>query len=158
MSDAPPLHPDLQPLLFLLGSWKGKGEGSYPGIEDFTYLEVATFTQMGKPFIAYTQRTRDASTGAPLHTETGYIRPTGPGRAEFVVAQPTGIVEVHDVIVSDSTIRMHATNVTSTPTATHVEGVNRQLTVQGDDMHYVLDMAATGHAMQRHLEATLTRS
>ena len=94
MSDAPPLHPDVAPLAPLLGSWKGKGSGTYPGIDDFEYLEMVTFTQVGKPFIAYTQRTRDASTGAPLHAETGYLRTVGGDRGEFLIAQPSGVAAV----------------------------------------------------------------
>jgi len=158
MSDAPPLHPDLQPMLFLLGSWKGKGSGAYPGIEDFEYLEVATFTHAGKPFIAYSQRTRDASSGQPLHAETGYLRPAGPGRAEFVVAQPTGIVEIHDVELRQGELIMRSSSVSTTPTAKEVDAVNRHIAVSGDRMHYTLDMAATGHPMQRHLVADLDRS
>lgn len=158
MSDAPPLHADLQPFLFLLGSWKGKGSGHYPGIDDFSYLEVATFTHVGKPFLAYSQRTRDASTGQPLHAETGYLRPSGPGRAEFVVAQPTGILEVHDVEVGQGELTMRSTEVITTPTAKRVDAVVRVLQVDGETMQYTLDMAATGHDMQRHLQAELTRS
>src|ERR671937_386650 len=35
----PPLHADLEPLAFLLGSWAGEGEGEHPGIEPFRYRE-----------------------------------------------------------------------------------------------------------------------
>lgn len=158
MANAPPLHADLQPFLFLLGSWKGKGSGTYPGIEDFSYLEVATFTHVGKPFLAYSQRTRDAATGLPLHAETGYLRPAGHGRAEFIVVQPTGIVEVHHVDVGSSSLAMRSTEVVTTATAKQVDAVVRELEVSGESMHYTLDMAATGHPMQRHLEASLDRS
>lgn len=158
MSDDPPLHPALEPLIFLLGSWKGKGSGSYPGIDDFEYLEVATFTHVGKPFVAYTQRTRDATTGAPLHSETGYLRPVDQGRAEFVIAQPTGIVEVHDVEVRDTTLVMASSSVVLTPTAKLAEAVMRRVAVDGSDMGYTIEMSAMGHPMQHHLQASLTRS
>lgn len=157
MPDAPPLHPDVAPLAPLLGSWKGKGSGTYPGTEDFEYLEMVTFTQVGKPFIAYTQRTRDAATGAPLHAETGYLRTLGGERGEFLIAQPTGIVEVHDVEFGRNSLLMTSREVVSTPTAKQVEAVARQIRIDGDDLAYELHMAAMGHPMQLHLEARLTR-
>ncbi len=155
--DAPPLHPDLEPVAFLLGSWKGKGAGSYPDIEDFTYLEVATFTHVGKPFIAYTQRTRHAVTGEPLHAETGYLRAVSGNAAEFVVAQPSGIVEVLDVELAGTTMFMTARSVLTTPSAKRVDGVTRHLRIDDDEMHYDIQMAAMGHALQPHLEAVLNR-
>ena len=167
MSDAPPLHPDVAPFAPLLGSWKGKGSGKYPDIEDFEYLEMVTFTQVGKPFIAYTQRTRDASTGAPLHAETGYLRALPGGHVydadrlrnatALVIAQPSGIVEVHDVQLGRNELLMTSTQVVSTPTAKRVDEVTRHIRIDGDDLIYELHMAAMGHPLQFHLAAQLTR-
>ena len=158
MPDGPSLDPAIASLGFLLGSWKGKGSGSYPDIDDFEYLEVSTFTHVGKPFLAYTQRTRDATTGQPLHSETGYLRPVDPGRAEFIVAQPSGVVEVHDVEVRDTTLLMRSTSVVLTPTAKQVDAVMRRIEVDRDVMAYRLEMSAMGKPLQHHLTATLARS
>ncbi len=158
MADGPALHPALEPLAFVLGSWKGKGAGRYPDIDDFDYLEVATYTHVGKPFIAYTQRTRDAATGAPLHAETGYLRPVDDARAEFVIAQPSGIVEVLDVQIQDRRLMMSSTQVLHTPTAKDVDAVVRDLHVNRDELRYSIQMAAVGHSMQSHLDATLSRA
>ena len=157
MPDAPPLHPDVAPLAPLLGSWKGKGQGAYPGIDDFEYLEMVTFTQVGKPFVAYTQRTRDAATGEPRHAETGYLRALGGDRGEFVIAQPSGIVEIHDVAIGRNELSMTTTQVVGTATAKRVDAVRRRLRIDGGDLVYELHMAAMGHPMQLHLEAHLTR-
>ncbi|NIQ59684.1 MAG: FABP family protein, partial [Gemmatimonadetes bacterium] len=87
------LHEDVRPYGFLLGVWRGRGDGHYPTIEPFGYLEEISFSPgPGKPFVHYTQRTRDPGSGAPLHTECGYLRPAGPGRAELVLVSPTGII------------------------------------------------------------------
>lgn len=153
------MHPDLAPLAFLIGTWKGRGKGSYPTIEPFEYLEEATYTPgPGKPFIAYSQRTRRAGgDGEPLHSEAGYIRPAGPGRAELVIAQPTGIVEVHSGRVEDNRVEFRTSLVGLSGTAVDVSQARRQLGVAGDTMSYRLWMAAVGEPMQLHLEAALAR-
>lgn len=161
MSGHPELHPDVAPLAFLLGSWVGGGQGEYPTIEPFTYRETVTFGHVGKPFLAYTQRTTDPLTGRPMHAETGYVRLVGGGRLELVIAQPTGIVELHEgtlaVTPSGGRLELHSTSVQGTATAKEVTEVERVLEVDGDRLHYRLAMAAVGHPLTHHLAADLGR-
>ena len=48
MAAGPPLHPLLEPVAFLLGRWKGEGEGGYPTISSFQYIEEVQFGHAGK--------------------------------------------------------------------------------------------------------------
>src|SRR5216683_2490724 len=82
------VHPALAPVTFLLGTWRGEGEGQYPSIKPFRYREEIRFTHNGKPFLIYAQRTEAIDTGQPMHAEAGYLRLVGEGRLEFVIAQP----------------------------------------------------------------------
>jgi len=96
VANEPPLHPELQPIAFLLGTWRGHGKGEYPTIESFAYGEQVRFWHVGKPLLAYTQRTSADAHGRPLHSEIGYRRPRPDGRVEIVLAHPTGIAEIQE--------------------------------------------------------------
>ena len=160
---APPLHPSLAPIAFLLGEWEGLGEGSYPTIDDFVYGEHLTFGHAGKPFLAYAQRSWDPAGGAPMHVETGYLRVTDPpaGRlgagVEMVISQPTGIVEVLVGTVRDDAVLLRSTVVALTPTAKEVVEVERELRLDGGALVGRLAMAAVGRPLTHHLASTLTR-
>lgn len=152
------LHPDLAGLAFLIGVWRGGGKGRYPTIDPFEYVEEATYTPgPGKPFIAYRQRTRRVGAGEPLHSEAGYIRPVGSGGAELVVAQPTGVVEVHTGDMQGNRIDFRTSLVGLSPTAVDISQVERRIEVDGHTMRYRLGLAAVGQPIQVHLEAELVR-
>lgn len=162
MPDSPQLHPDCQPLAFLLGTWRGPGAGSYPTIESFSYREEVTFGHVGKPFVSYSQRTQHATTGEPLHAEAGYVRAIGGNAIEFVVVQPSGIVELHVGTATDSRLELTLHNVQTTPAAKSVTNVVRSWWVHGlpdqPVLSYDVSMAAVGRDLTHHLHADLTRS
>lgn len=162
MSNPPVLHENCTGLAPLLGTWKGSGQGHYPTISAFEYLEELTFAHVGKPFLSMQQRTRDASTSAPLHAEYGYLRGVEPGVFELVVAQPSGILEIDAVDVSVTSggveLNIESVEVPSTSSAKAVSGVRRRIVVDGDEMVSEMWMAAMGEPMTHHLRSSLTRS
>ncbi len=156
MSD-PKLHPALEPLSFLLGTWLGDGKGDYPTVEPFAYREQIDFSESGRPFLFYVQKTWDPETGHPLHSEAGYLRPVAEHQVELIIAQPTGITEILAGAVTGASVHLDSTSVGVSPTAKEVSTVRRTLVVRGDTLSYQLDMAAVGQDLQFHLAAELER-
>ena len=154
------VHPAIEVLAPLLGTWSGRGRGDYPTIEAFEYVEEVTFAHVGKPFLSYTQRTRSDG-GVPLHAETGYLRVPAAGRIELVLAHPTGITEIDEgTAVADGgvlVIDVHSTTIGLSGSAKDVFAVSRSFRIEGDELRYTVSMAAVGHRLQHHLSATLHR-
>ena len=158
------LHPDVSVLGPLLGTWEGSGNGEYPTIDDFSYLETITFSHNAKPFIAYTQRTKHPTSGLPMHAESGYFRVPAPGSIAIVMAQPTGLAEVYegavaggDARVGPLVIDVRSTTIAATSSAKEVTITERTISVSGDELNYTFRMAAVGHPLTHHLSATLRR-
>ncbi len=141
----------------LVGKWQGRGRGEYPTIEGFDYHETVTMTRLAdKPLLAYSQRTTSPD-GQPLHAETGYYRFID-DEVELVLAQPTGIVEVHRGAATGGRLDLQPIGLATTPSALEVKEVRRSIEVVGDVMRYELHMAAVGEALALHLAATLHRT
>lgn len=151
------MHEAIADLAFLAGVWRGEGAGSYPTIDDFSYVEEVTFRPgPDKPFLVYTQRTWRAGTGEPLHSEAGYLRGFGDSRVELVIAQPTGIVEVGSGHLAHRSVTFEC-RAHTTPAARPVRATHRTFSVDGDRLDIRLSMAAVSHPLTHHLAATLTR-
>lgn len=153
------LHPALAPIAALVGSWRGPGKGEYPTIEPFEYVEELTFTDVGKPLLAYAQRTWSPA-GAPMHIETGYLRVPTEGAVEFILAQPTGQTELAEGSLTTTTDGFTAdlrSRVLNSATAKQVESTQRRLHLAGDELTVTFAMAAAGVPMTHHLKAVLRR-
>jgi hypothetical protein len=157
----PDLHPDLEALAPLLGTWAGRGTGKYPTIQPFEYLEEVVFSHVGKPFLAYGQKTRAVSDGKPLHAETGFLRVPQPGRIELVLAHPSGIteIEVGTYAVTGVVVELESetTAIGLTPSAKEVTALSRSIRIVGDELSYSVRMGAVGQPLQDHLSAVLHR-
>jgi hypothetical protein len=154
----PPVHPDLDPLAFLLGTWRGGGSGGYPTIEPFRYTESICFEHVGDPFLLYSQESWLEEGAAPLHFERGFVRPAGPGRVEAVLAHPLGLTEVAEGSLDGGRLDLASTTMGRTSTGDAVSGLVRRWRVDGDRLTYELDMEMDTTPMSLHLTGELRRT
>ena len=126
------LHPALAELACLLGTWQGEGEGGYPTVQPFRFRETATFEHAGKPRMSYRATTEGATTGLPLHAESGScgVRArAGPSSCAY----SSGIVEVEEgeVTPQPDGVALHlvTTGLARAGTAKEVLTVERRITV-----------------------------
>jgi hypothetical protein len=153
----PPLHPDLEPLAFLLGTWRGEGAGEWPTSEPFRYGEELIFEHVGAPRLHYSQSSWDLEDNSPVHYERGFFRIPGPGRIGVVLAHQMGAVEVAEGTVNGSVIEVASTSVGLLSSAPEITELRRRIEVSGDILMYELWMAMTDIPLTHHAKAKLER-
>ncbi len=110
----PPLHPDLEPVAWLLGSWRGEGAGSFPTIQSFRYGEELRFWHVGKPFLAFAQRTcveLATATIASARTakEVTHVERTYQRRPEDTLAYTVAMAAVGQPLTHHLAAELHRT-------------------------------------------------
>ncbi|EYU33808.1 hypothetical protein ABFS82_08G158800 [Erythranthe guttata] len=151
------VHPAVQPLSYLLGTWRGQGEGSFPTISPFKYSEELQFSHSpNKPVIAYSSKTWKLNSGEPMHSESGYWRPKNDGTIEVVVAQSNGLVEVQKGTY-DAEQRSVKLKSALVGNASKVKEINRVFEMVNGELAYVVEMATNLTSLQTHLKALLKK-
>jgi hypothetical protein len=158
---SPGVHPALEKIAWLLGTWRGLGVGGYPTIEGFRYEEEIVFSHDGRPFLQYSSRTwlvdDDGARIRPGATESGFWRPGATAYdVEVLLAHPMGIVEVYVGEVAFHKIELATDIVARTQTAKDVTGAKRLYGLVEGDLAYAIDLAAVGQPLQSHLSARLS--
>ncbi|MBV8981794.1 MAG: FABP family protein [Acidimicrobiia bacterium] len=133
----------------------GEGKGFYSTISPFEYGEELRVWHVGKPVLAFSQRTWSLDDGRPLHAEAGFWRLVDGTSVELVVAHPNGHAEVAQGDRRGTSISVASISVSPTATAKQVDSIERDVRVDGETMTYDLRMAAMGRPLDGHLQAEL---
>ncbi|MFK0258855.1 FABP family protein [Streptomyces sp. NPDC090445] len=172
LGEGPEPHPQLKPVLALLGRWHGGGSGEYPTLEQgFRYRQEITFSHDGRPFLRYESRAwlvDEAGTALrPSGRESGWWRVLPDASLEVVLAHPTGIVETYlGGVAGDGTatdpgggtalvVDLATDTVACTPRAKEVTGMRRRYVLRDGELSVEQDMAAVGLPLEHHLSARL---
>lgn len=160
--ETPDLHERLEPLAFLVGTWRGLGVVGYPTIEEQRYEQELVFAHDGRPFLEYSSRTwiidADGERVKQSARESGWWRPgKQPRDVEVLLAHPSGIVEVYVGEVVFRKVELRTDVVARTETAKPVGALHRLYGMVEDDLAYAIDMAAVDQPLQPHLSARLQR-
>ncbi|MEV7414966.1 FABP family protein [Streptomyces sp. NPDC089919] len=162
LGEGPEPHPQLKPVLELLGRWRGEGRGEYPTLEEgFRYRQEIVFSHDGRPFLRYESRAWlvDAAGSAlrPSGRESGWWRVLPDASLEVVLAHPTGIVETYTGRVTDDGVELATDHVAGTPRAKEVTGMRRRYRLVEGSLTIRQEMAAMGLDYHHHLAAELSR-
>ena len=155
------LHPDLMPLAWMIGTWRGKGRGEYANIEPYEYAQEVVFNQDGRDFLNYYSRTwildKDGEIIKPGTSEAGFWRVRPNNQLEVLISQSSGITEGWVGIFEGAKIQLAMDQGYSAPSAKIVTAGQRLYGLVEGELFTAYDMAADGFEMQPHLWWTLER-
>ena len=155
------LHPDLIPLAWLVGTWRGKGRGEYPNVEGFQFAQEVSFNHDGRPFLNYYSRSwlidENDEIIRPAASETGFWRVKENNVLEVILAHNTGIAEGWVGLVQGAKIQLAMDQGYSSPSAKIVTAGSRLYGLVEGELFTSYDMAAQGQTLQAHLWSSLER-
>jgi hypothetical protein len=155
------LHPDLMPLAWLVGTWRGKGRGEYSNVPGFQYAQEVSFNHDGRPFLNYFSRSwiidENDEIVRPAASEVGFWRIKENNVLEVILAHNTGIAEGWVGLVQGAKIQLAMDQGYSAPSAKIVTAGSRLYGLVEGELFTSYDMAAQGQTLQAHLWSSLER-
>ncbi|XP_036609306.1 peroxynitrite isomerase THAP4 isoform X2 [Trichosurus vulpecula] len=158
--ETPKMNPAIEPLSWMLGTWLSEppGDGIYPTLQPFHYLEEVHITHVGQPMLNFSFNAFHPDTKKPMHRECGFIRlKPDSNKVAFVSAQNTGIVEVEEGEVNgqELCIESHSIARISFAAEPRVEQIMRKFRLNAEGrLEQTVSMATTTQPMTQHLHIT----
>ncbi|XP_061696436.1 THAP domain-containing protein 4 [Syngnathoides biaculeatus] len=158
------MNPAILPLDWLLGTWQSDepGEGRFPNIKPFRYLETLHFSHVGQPVVNFAFNAFHADSKKPLHRECGFIRmQPETNNVAFIVAQNSGLVEIEEGEVTGQqlNLRSHTIARMSFAKKPHVKEISRVFQLSADGrLEQRVSMATDNQPLMEHLRITYVRS
>lgn len=163
------IAPELYPLAWLVGTWRGTGVLEYPGIEKTNLTQKIVFDSDGGPYLRYVSTVKTVSANEESviwSTETGYWRVApephegikeGQTSLEVLVADPAGRVTVFIGAAGDGRVDLISDVIARTTTGAEVTASSRMYGNVAGELMWVDSIAAFGHPLQSYISAQLAR-
>ena len=172
--------PEVYPLSWLVGWWRGPGVLGYPGIEERPFVQTIQFDHDGGPYLSYASTIRllpDGVDPAELggvgdgdgrvwQRESGFWRctpaaaddrSTDEHNVEVLLTDPSGHLSLYLGTVGDGRIDLASDLIAQTSTAVDVSAATRLYGLVQGELMWAWDMAAFGRPMQPYASARLSR-
>ncbi|MEV8529322.1 FABP family protein [Streptomyces sp. NPDC052000] len=157
------LHPDLVPLVFLLGTWEGAGVTDFPGAEKANFGQSVTFSHDGRDFLEYVSHSwildAEGNKVKPLESESGYWRIDKDRKVEVVMVRDQGIAEIWygELAHQKPQIDLVTDAVARTPGATAHTGGKRLYGYVKSDLMWVGEKATPDVELRPYMSAHLKK-
>ncbi|MEU3461630.1 FABP family protein [Streptomyces sp. NPDC006733] len=157
------LHPDLVPLVFLLGRWEGAGVYDFPGAEKCNFGQEVTFSHDGRSFLEYTSRTwvldAEGKKLRPLENESGFWRIGKDRKVDVTVTRDEGVIEIWTGELADQKPQIDIVTdaVARLPEAPEYSGGKRLYGYVNSDLMWVGEKATPAVTLRPYMSAHLKK-
>ncbi len=166
------LAPEVYPLAWLVGTWRGTGVVEYPGIPRIDVHQTIEFDHDGGPYLRYSSVISvvgaDDDAGPAWGSETGFWRvpPEVPDGitlrddqhpVEMLLADASGVLSLYLGAIGNGRIDLATDLMARTASGAEMSGATRMYGLVEGDLLWAWDLAAFGEELQSYASARLTR-
>ncbi|KAL5004322.1 hypothetical protein ScPMuIL_017778 [Solemya velum] len=154
-SSGPELHEMMKPLSWILGKWKSlNGEGHFPTIKDFAYIEEVEFFHVGQPNIQCCFYSSHPESKKPMHREVGFLRlKPNSDQVAIILSHNNGVCELEEGHMVGQEIKMesHTLGRLTFGKEPKTKKIARVFRRDGDILEQVVSMETSNTPMTEHL-------
>ena len=164
------LAPEVYPLAWLVGRWRGEGVISYPNIPEAQIRQEIVVDHDGGPYLTWASimwlSQDDGAEGLVWATERGFWRvpgdrpegiPDDEHVVELMIVDPAGHLTFYAGSVGGRRIDLASDLIARTPDAAEMTAASRMYGLVRGQLMWVWDMAAFGEPLQSYASAQLVR-
>ncbi len=160
------LAPEVYPLAWLVGAWRGTGEVGYPGVPRAEVVADVVVEHDGGPYLAWTSTLRLAGEDHVWSTERGFWRvppdrpedlPADRYPVELLLVDPAGHLTLYAGVAGSGRIDLASDLVARTPDAAELSAASRLYGLVEGELLWTWDIAAFGEPLQSYASARMAR-